>query len=747
MARIDSWTDSIERDLVAFIDPGTAPITEVAGNVVSVQWQVQGVTREAMFALKAGGRLRWVSGPTDDAPYFAFLASDQVAGFARLARSCLARIASQPDFVPSEAMLDDAQGSRTLGLTPTALADLIDEARKEAEEGSSTQLFFVKGDAGAGKTTLLREATRLQAQRYLDGQSEFLCLYVPAQGRELSNLRDALAGELGDLRAAFTQEAVACLAREGILVPVIDGFDELLGTAGYSGAFSSLQTLLGELEGYGTLVVSARSAFYDIEFGRASGRRTDAAMSIATAEIQPWSDEELRSYLARPRAGHDPVETTDAFRRLDASDRELLRRPFFASKFGSFVSRPDRGQGDAGLLEHLIDAYIEREADKIVDAHGAPILDPDGHRYLFELAVSEMWETGVRGLRERDLRTIAILVAENFDLDAGQTLQLETKVTSYAGFRPRRGPHSAQATFSFEHEVYFEHFLACAICRLLRESRLDELVQFLDCGVIPGTVAAASVKRLGAGQPFDVSLLKCPTGVSFENRRRNLGSLTLAYAQEVQPLRDVTLQRLAFCGVSSGAAEFLHARFEGCQFIDVDLRGARFVDCEAVECEFDGVGLDDTSHIGIDGLCAGVNVKRVHHEPSGYVYAPAAIEALLERLGAPRPAEPIEQPAYSRHAQELIALLERVARGYMRKTILYEGNDRRLQAIVGSPHWAELKALLLEHEVISAEEREAQGANVIGYRLRANADELLTGGLANGHSSTAGLWKALGSLQ
>lgn len=745
MTRIDSWTDSIERDLNAFVDPGTAPSFEVAGNVVSVQWQVQGAARDALFALKAGGRLRWVSGPTDDAPYFAFLASEQMAGFARLARSSLARIESHPDFVASEAVLEDAQDSKTVQLTPGAVSDLIEMARKDAEEGSSTQLFFIKGDAGAGKTTLLQETTRLQAQRYLDGDSEFLCLYVPAQGRELSNLRDALAGEFGDLRAAFTHEAVACLAREGILVPVIDGFDELLGTAGYSGAFSSLQNLLGELEGHGTLVVSARSAFYDVEFGRASGRRTDAAMSIATAEIQPWSDEQLRMYLARPRGGRDPAEATDAFGRLDVSDRELLRRPFFASRFDKFISRRDHGQGNDSLLEHLINAYIEREAEKIVDAHGEPILDADGHRYLFELAVGEMWETGVRGLREGDLRAIALLVAETCDLDAGQTLQLETKVTSYAGFRPRRGAHSAQATFSFEHEVYFEHFLACAIGRLLRESRLDELVRFLDYGVIPGTVAAASVKRLGDRRPLDASLLTCPTGASFENRRRNLGSLALAYAREAQPLQDVRLQHLTFCDVSSGAAEFLRARFESCQFIDVDLRGARFIDCEAVECDFDGVGVDEHAQMGIDGLRAGVNVKRLHHDPSGYVYAPAAIEALLERLGAPRPQTPTEQPAYSNHARDLIALLERVARAYMRNTILYEKDDRRFQSIIGAPHWAELKAMLLEHEVISAEEREAQGANVIGYRLRANPDELLTGGLANGHSSTAGLWKALAS--
>jgi hypothetical protein len=741
---INAFTDMIAEDLRAFADPGITPTFETAGNTIIVEWQIQGNQREAMFTIKAGSRLRWASGPAGDDPYYAFLASEEMAGFTRLAHSCLAKIDGQDDFVASEALLEAGPEAEAVLLTAAALSEVIDGAREHAEEGSLTQLFFLKGDAGAGKTTLLKETTRLQAQRYLDGESEFLCLYVPAQGRELSNLRDAFASELGELRAIFSHEAVASLAREGVLVPVIDGFDELLGTAGYGGAFSSLQTLLGELNGYGTLVVSARSAFYDIEFGRANGRRTDAAMSISTAEVQPWSDEQLEEYLTR-RDDSDAGQVAGALAQLPDSDRELLRRPFFASQFEHFVQRAI-SDPDGDLLEHLIDAYIEREASKVVDAHSEPVLNADGHRYLFELAVSEMWENGSRQLTEGDLRTIALLVAEATDLDPGQAIQLETKVTSYAGFRPRRGTRSSQSIFAFEHEVYFDHFLGYAIGRLLREARLDELIRFLDRGVIPEAVAAASVKGLTPGQQLDPSLLRCATGVSFENRRRNLGSLVLAYAREVLPLTDTTLHGLSFWDVSSGTARMQAVTLEACQFVNVDLRGVSFEDCDATTSDFDGITLDATSHVGIAGLRPGVNIKRIHHDPPGHVYAPDAIATLLGELGTPLPEPPSNQPAYSKHARELITLLERVARGYQRTTILYETNEHHNQAILSSPHWPELRSLLVEHGVISEEEREAKGANVIGYRVRANPDEMLSSDPAEGHSSTAGLWKALQTL-
>jgi hypothetical protein len=176
-------------------------------------------------------------------------------------------------------------------------------------------------------------------------------------------------------------------------------------------------------------------------------------------------------YLVRGRTDHNAEIVTEALGRLKARDRELLKRPFFASQFESFVTQSDGADGDVDLLEHLITAYIEREAEKIVNANGDPVLPPDGHRHLFELAVSEMWESESRQLSADDLRTIAELVSEESGLDADQSGQLRAKVTSYAGFRPRAGQEATQASFAFEHEVYFDYFLGSAMQRLLRDGR------------------------------------------------------------------------------------------------------------------------------------------------------------------------------------------------------------------------------------------------------------------------------------
>src|SRR5947209_3382506 len=88
--------------------------------------------------------------------------------------------------------------------------------------------FALSLEAGSGKTRVLQELVKEQAQLYQRGQTDRLYLYINAQGRALARFNEALATELQDLRAAVTYHAVSALVRLGILVPVIDGFDELL---------------------------------------------------------------------------------------------------------------------------------------------------------------------------------------------------------------------------------------------------------------------------------------------------------------------------------------------------------------------------------------------------------------------------------------------------------------------------------------------------------------------------------------
>ena len=160
---------------------------------------------------------------------------------------------------------------------------------------------MVTGEAGSGKTRVLQELVRRQADSYLRGQTNKLFLYVNAQGRALARLNEALATELQDLRVNLTYHSVATLARVGIVIPVIDGFDELLGVSGYDDAFSSLAQFLEQMEGQGCLVASARSVYYEAEFLARAGKES-ATGDQAWTHV-PGGDRRLDRRRAQGAAG------------------------------------------------------------------------------------------------------------------------------------------------------------------------------------------------------------------------------------------------------------------------------------------------------------------------------------------------------------------------------------------------------------------------------------------------------------
>jgi hypothetical protein len=530
--------------------------------------------------------------------------------------------------------------------------------------------------------------------------------------------------------------------RAGLLIPVIDGFDELLGTAGYSGAFSSLQTLLVDLNGLGAIVVSARSAFYDLEFlGRSTSPANQADLSITTVSLQPWSDEQLEGYL-----GTESDQNARALLdRLPSGDRELLRRPFFASQFPEFANDARDSSEIPDLLEHLIAAYIEREAGKIVDSNGDPVLPVEGHRYLFEIAASEMWESEVRQLSRGDLATVTELVAEEFGLGLDEATQLTAKVASYAGFRAG-GPNGAD-DFAFEHEVYFDYFLASSIQKLLTETRIEELEFFFDRGVVPDTVMATALRHAGADlEALPEAVCRCPTGIRYGNRRRNLGTLIATYAHEKGTLRDSVIQNLEFIDIAFGPSTFASVTFDDCLFASVKLNGTTFIECEASSSSLNAIELDNDTRIDIHGLRPGQNLSNMRHPQDGDVYAPDDVREILTRLGAPSAATLSKEFVYSDRATVLMKLLQRAARAYRRTTILYEADEPR--QLFKNEHWPELKRLLIEHKVVREETRDAAGPRVAALRLQVAVDQLLTGqtGTKPPSGPVGDLWSALRAL-
>ena len=661
------WMETIQTDLGGFSDPGVPVKMDIDGRTLSARWQIKDQPQHDKFRLNDAGDLRWVRPETDgEFSYPQFLKSHRIADLQQLAKATLRTYKPASAYVFTRAALDDTDSETpvTQGAADKLIADLI-AAAGHASSGR-TQLLFIKGDAGAGKTTLLEYMTRLQAERYLAGESDFLFLHVSAQGRALSRLSDAFAEKTGTLRASFTWDGVAPLTRHGLLVPIVDGFDELLGSAGYGDAFSSLRDFLGSLAGSGLVIASARSSFFDVEFsGRRSLESADASFRVVPLTLNRWGDNEFTEYLRKVRDGNETQVKADlVFKsRLTQADSSLLGKPFFAAKFIDYMDAVNTGKFGGSLFDYLIESFLERESGKIVDRNQKPLLSAEGHRRLFAEIVDHMWTAELRHISPDDMRTLAELVGGEQGLSSDDAKQLVAKVTSYAGFAS-----ADRGNFQFEHDVYFDYFLASAIRRALSPS--DFKLKYLDRGLLSADVAEAVVRNSSDADLVLSRVLPVEReGVLLENRRRNTGTLVAAAICALGELRAQTLKQLTFLNSSLAGVSLVDVVFEGCTLRGVDLRDAKLTNCTVSETDVFELRLSKTSEIDTKGMAPGFGLHSLRLDNQD-MYSPGDMIAALRKLGCKDERLAEDLVRYDDAATATIDLLYLLARKYMRTNVL-----------------------------------------------------------------------------
>ena len=216
---LEYWHNTLSRDLAAYRDQGTDVTVVIDGSMFAVRWQTQESQHQATFRIDQSGDFRWRDGNSDKS-YLDFLASPAVSNltqFSAATRRKFSQIDHLKYFVsPYCSVAEGLQDERS------PAAQLISDQIQQAisQQTGRTKVIFLKGDAGSGKTTLLQHLTLDRAKSYAAGAFQFL--FVSAQGRALSNIKDALAAETQSLKSAFTWEAVTPLTRHGLIVPIID---------------------------------------------------------------------------------------------------------------------------------------------------------------------------------------------------------------------------------------------------------------------------------------------------------------------------------------------------------------------------------------------------------------------------------------------------------------------------------------------------------------------------------------------
>lgn len=760
------WRSRIPSDLRSFGDASEIVDLSEAGGDLRARWTMRGDECEAMFSPSGNGGAR-VLFDGRSSSYGSFLAGPGMGDLGEVARR-IVRVSRPAYFAATEAV---REGSEEPEPAVELLSRMI-ETPTGAPTGTATRLVILTGGPGAGKTTILRELVARQADRYLRGETKRLFLYVNAQGRSLGRFNEALAVELRDLRAPLTGHSVAALAREGLVVPVVDGLDELLGAGGCDDAFASLTIFLDAMEGEGCVLAAARSTYYEEEFvsRAAEGWRNEPARwRQVPVRVCAWEEEQQTEFVERWAAANaltgdeKDAASVRLARSFSGKCAELGRRPFFFAKAADLAfCRADFGAGGDPLRE-LAEEYLERERrEKLPGRNLAPMLTRGQFRLLMQDLAMEMWLLETRELDDSSLRKVAGDLAEAEGLPEEYPRTLVERLPSLALLARGEG-HGGRRRVAFEHELFFFLFLSDAILSLFASAEQD-VGAILGRGALPDEVAdrvakglrdAEEDERRGAQRLFDrLHRAGSSEWLRGPQVRENAGLLAMAMFREgafVEDLPDcgpavahVVVRGMVFPGGDLRGVTFFRCGFEEVTMRRTDLAGTRFLECQANGCVLVEPGLDpERTRLELRGLTTGeVHGIRLPGG-GGSAYDPEVVRETLRRCGvavaSPAPGAPRVDPG-------IVLLMERLARAFGRANPVCL-QDEALEEVVGSPEWAGVKRRLLRHEIAVLEKRETRVEPMDFLCRRFRPDQMMAGldGAAEVDPRIRLFWKSLES--
>jgi hypothetical protein len=537
----------------------------------------------------------------------------------------------------------------------------------------------------------------------------------------------------------LTEEAVRALCRNGLMTLFIDGFDELLGGVGYNDAIASLRPWLIALGGRGVLVVSARSSYYLGQYRSSLNRAqldNDLRVRHRIANVQRWDREQVADFLTEFDVPLNQVET------LSSSDRQLLGLPFFARAFAeTYRKDPQIIKAGVPLRQLLLDQYLTRESGKLNQGqdNSPPLLSRDELRQLFELLAEEMASNEQREAGVEDLEILAALITDDDGLLTRP--MLKERLTVLCGLAVDPGEAgSGGRRFRFQHELFFDQFLAGAVVRQLNGSQVGAFFKMLRASQWRAATVSGVVTAVGAETIASV-LIEYPADLEVSRKAEkdaaahNLGSLWAAVIQDTE------------------RAQY---SIRGARFDErLDLSEVNDVDLTLKNCELSSLTLPASSgwtvrlvnstvseltammpNLDLQGL-TGIQQKHLIRmiAVGKYLEKHSDILAQLTKAGAkvadpPSATEGSQQSARAQAAEWFLTRMESRSLNYVilhASDLQPDDNDTRLNWVreYGSSAWHDFTRGLLDLGLATSERIDAAGSPKERFKLSVSTSVLL----------------------
>jgi hypothetical protein len=632
--------------LMAFADDRADLIVDKSRLLV----QIQGELISATTTIREGTLYVTEDGQTQPATRWV---ADRVAQLPLVADRIASILPENPRFVrPRGLLLDQLEEAPEEAPQPVADALAAVTEFLGRRPAGMCSVLYLTSDAGEGKTTLINTLARRQAVAYKERATDWLLLPFSLGGNPFLRLDNVIAaGLLNQLRIRrFYLDAFLQLVRLGYIVPALDGFEEVfVETSGE--AVSSLGNLISDLRGEGTLLIAARTAYFEIKRLDRHARLFDAIPSFEVGfgkiSLLRWGRGEFVAYCKNAGVNNPDSLYDDLARRLQP-DHPLLTRPFFVCRIAELAQTAAGAQFLQAVepqvqetFRPFVDRILEREVrEKWIDKYNQPaepLLDVSEHHELLRLLAEEMW-TSKRGSLPKDTADFLVdIYCESRKKSPSITRQVKERLPNHALLVAG----AAGTQISFDHEHFREFFLGEQLGEYIRVRSASDIRKLLRVDSLPPWTLDSAVAFALRSHESPASLIAAISEVAATEGptsfvRENGGGLCLRLAEKWEgPGAPAVISSMVLPQNALAGRILNNVQFESCYFrttaVPERSREVAFKKCEFehIEAEssfsFEGITFED---------CAVHGLTITSGEQAVDFYDPADIETYLARSRA-----------------------------------------------------------------------------------------------------------------
>jgi hypothetical protein len=696
--------------------------------------------RDGLFVEEKGvstSALRWIT--------------RRLAKLDRLAERIRATIAQERTkaFVtPSGRLIDDLAHSAAGNDVPVPDAVATLDSIVDRRPAGLSTILYLTSNAGEGKTTVIDELALRRAELFQSGSSDWLLVPIALAGKPFIRFDDIIVATLANrfrFLALYYLPFIE-LVRKGVIVPAFDGFEEMFVESSSGEAVSALGSLLSDLKGEGTVVIAARSAYFEYRRLDTQAKLFDSIgnipVSFSRLSIDRWTREHFVKYcVERGLTEAEANQLHSAVALRFSVEHPILTRPVLAKRLVDFIEDgasidellAKLGYSATDYFSQFVAGIVEREAQKWLDKSPGPrepILSVLEHEELLSTIAREMWTSRAEAVGADVLETLAQIFCDSHRIAPARARQVLERIKDHSLIRESAG---AKRQFAFDHDEFFQFFLGRSLSLAVRDETDSDVRDILRRGLLPTQSvreALADLRRRGFSTAVAIveritACVGSEPALSFA--RENAGDLVRALLGEVKATERVIIRDLIFGTDTLKGVNWANICFVGCTFGATSMQGARLSDIEFQSCSFQDIEL--ASDCSVFNVTISSDTQIYSVVPEGWdtaVYAPEAKLELLRRAGigvkgqmelVPSPADVTTEP------DERLRAVERAVRTFFRGTEINEDVFRMRLGNQATQFFDTIVPHLLDAGVLEEVPYRGRG-HQRRYRLRCPLQEL-----------------------